>query len=506
MIAGQKHIIEKVYLEVNTTSENSAYYIKNNVDSFLKDNLLLKIEELINRYDLEDKIFRFDKIVLDISIQEWDNKLDITGELIKQLNKKIIYSKIGDKKIPGQTFRTETLHNESKLQSLKKTKNEEEIFLFFLENGFLPWYGNAQQIASFTENKSWRKSFRNPIFKASLNHLLFENKVLFVRFFYQFPIEMIVTFITSVNPRLLRKKTRILEVLAPIQINIQLEFIYTLYNISVEEKRDRIILVIQQWFNILRQNRKAIDANSKDFLPEICKLLFNAIPESYFSDEKFQKMMNDNLAFISKDKFPEKEYLIQKEDKEEPEVYILEKIKTEVDSSKQFINKDMQEIAVHNAGIIILHPFLNHFFTLLEIVNKQGNIVPSRRELAVQTLHFMAAGNEDFFEGELVLEKFLCGLPLHFPIQKKSLLTSEIKSEAENLLKHVIKNWPVLKNTSPEGLRQGFLQRDGKLIRKENNYKLIIERKALDILLEKLFWNISVIELKWISQILFVYW
>jgi hypothetical protein len=35
---------------------------------------------------------------------------------------------------------------------------------------------------------------------------------------------------------------------------------------------------------------------------------------------------------------------------------------------------------------------------------------------------------------------------------------------------------------------------------------LTVERKAQDILLEKLNWNISVIQLKWMTCLLFVDW
>jgi hypothetical protein len=92
------------------------------------------------------------------------------------------------------------------------------------------------------------------------------------------------------------------------------------------------------------------------------------------------------------------------------------------------------------------------------------------------------------------------------PVLQKSLLTEQIKEEAIVLLKEVVKNWPALKNTSPDGLRQMFIQRNGKLIQKEDNTKLIVERKAQDVLLEKLNWNISMIKLPWFSKILFTEW
>ena len=86
------------------------------------------------------------------------------------------------------------------------------------------------------------------------------------------------------------------------------------------------------------------------------------------------------------------------------------------------------------------------------------------------------------------------------------MLTDVIYNEANSLLKAAIKNWQELKNTSPDGLREMFIHRDGKLIQNENNYKLIVERKAQDVLLEKLNWNISIIKLVWKNELLFVEW
>ncbi len=116
------------------------------------------------------------------------------------------------------------------------------------------------------------------------------------------------------------------------------------------------------------------------------------------------------------------------------------------------------------------------------------------------------SGNENAFEGNLIFEKSLCGGPLKIPVQQKSLLTDSIKTEANGLLVEVIRYWPALKNTSADGLREAFIQRDGKLFQEDAKYRLIVERKAQDVLLEKLSWNISVIKLPWISNILFTEW
>jgi len=51
-----------------------------------------------------------------------------------------------------------------------------------------------------------------------------------------------------------------------------------------------------------------------------------------------------------------------------------------------------------------------------------------------------------------------------------------------------------------------FFHRDGKLVQVDKNFRLIVERKAQDILLDKLPWGVSIIKLPWREQLLFVEW
>jgi hypothetical protein len=173
---------------------------------------------------------------------------------------------------------------------------------------------------------------------------------------------------------------------------------------------------------------------------------------------------------------------------------------------ERFFEKEKDEIAVLNAGLVILHPFLKSFFSELKITDSKGKIKQDKTHVAVQLLHFLATGNENVFEGNLVFEKFLCGIALKTAIQKESLLTSKIRKESKILLEAVVKNWPALKNTSPEGLRQMFLQRKGILIQNEHSFKLIVERMTPDVLLEKLSWNLSLIKLPWMQKLLYIDW
>ena len=182
----------------------------------------------------------------------------------------------------------------------------------------------------------------------------------------------------------------------------------------------------------------------------------------------------------------------------------------EIDKSAEPIRKTNQTevpdwyIPVENAGLILLHPFLKPFFTEIGLMDGDQLTNP---ELAVHVLHFLATGQENSREYELQFEKFLCEIPEDEPIQQELPISKEIKEEAENLLNAVLEHWTALRSDSPELLRHEFLQREAKIILEEfQSTRLVFERKAQDILLEKLPWNLGIVKVDWQKDLLFVEW
>jgi hypothetical protein len=63
-----------------------------------------------------------------------------------------------------------------------------------------------------------------------------------------------------------------------------------------------------------------------------------------------------------------------------------------------------------------------------------------------------------------------------------------------------------MKKSSAALLQNEFFQRPGKLVVSDFDYTLTVERKAQDILLDKLAWGIGLIKLPWKEKFLFVNW
>lgn len=163
------------------------------------------------------------------------------------------------------------------------------------------------------------------------------------------------------------------------------------------------------------------------------------------------------------------------------------------------------EIYVINAGVVLLHPFLQRFFNNLQLIKDDFFKNVFSQQKALYLLHYLATGNTRPLEHEMVILKVLCSFPLENPVDLIELNEEEI-AEAESLVKSAIGQWDILKGTSQAALREGFLQRKGKLFTNNGILLLQIEQSAIDMLLDHLPWNLSIIKLPWMKEVLRVEW
>jgi hypothetical protein len=164
------------------------------------------------------------------------------------------------------------------------------------------------------------------------------------------------------------------------------------------------------------------------------------------------------------------------------------------------------EMYVANAGIVLLHPFLSRLFDNLGLTT--GGIFVDKRltHKALTVLHYLATGETSVLEYNLTLAKLLCELPLNSPVDGHWILTKEEQETCDGLLKVAIDYWSALGNTSPEGLREGFLQRKGKLINRPSGWLLQVERTTIDVLVDRLPWGLGIVKLPWMGDFLTVEW
>lgn len=482
-------------MEVDTSKAETAYSIKNFISEFLRNELFPKLEMLFDDYNLNETIIRFNEININLSVNKWNNFEQIKYEINKQFENKLklhIQPVVMGQKSVGISFK----EDETDIRKISLRKNYEATFLYFLENGHLPWFGKEEHINEFTTLRSWNRNLKEVSFVERLKKLIFQDTTVFDRFIYQFSDEIVVAFFVKVNLKLKGHDKQLLNLLKKLEPKTKYLFLKLLFHISILGEANSTLKTLQIFYNEVSQRK----INSKNIV-EFVNLIHNILPKEVANDSQILEVIR---IFDT-----EKELVsLLFEIDEFSKTKILPKENESVQKEKElsFFERESSGIAVQNAGLIVLHPFLKYFFVNTKIADNNGILIKGKLDLAVQSLYFLATGNENVFEGDLVFEKFICGVPLKRPIPKQSLLTDKIKAEVHVLLKEAIKNWAALKNTSPNGLRQMFIQRDGKLIQKENKYKLLVERKAQDILLEKLSWNISMVKLPWKKELIIVEW
>ncbi len=164
------------------------------------------------------------------------------------------------------------------------------------------------------------------------------------------------------------------------------------------------------------------------------------------------------------------------------------------------------EVRISNAGLILFWPFLTRLFENLSLVKSGDFISPESMNRAVYILQYLGYFEIDFPEYNLILNKLMVGMQAQDHLVPVITLTDEEKEIAQSLFNGLINNWEKVKNSSPEGIQQTFIQREGILRFQKDKVSLVVVKKGVDILLDSIPWNISLIKLSWMKKPIYVEW
>lgn len=165
-----------------------------------------------------------------------------------------------------------------------------------------------------------------------------------------------------------------------------------------------------------------------------------------------------------------------------------------------------EQFQLRNAGIVLLHPFLTSLFSRLGLLDNGQFFDDNTRIKAVYLMCYSVYGTLSLLDSNLILLKVLAGLDLTVSLPPISEIGDNEKETIGIMLSAVINHWTSIGNTSVEGLRESFLQREGKLEDKEDYYELNVDNKAYDILLQCIPWNFSIIKFPWMAKTIRVNW
>lgn len=178
-----------------------------------------------------------------------------------------------------------------------------------------------------------------------------------------------------------------------------------------------------------------------------------------------------------------------------------------VQSLKRPVPVAGQSLAIENAGLVLVWPFLKAAFLKLDWLLENKLKDRTIAEKAICWLHFLIYEEMPDDESPLLLNKLICGIEAEEALALNQIRFSKKElAEAEEVKRAVIQNWPALKTTVTSALKENFFKRNGLLKSKDDNWYFNIERKGIDVLIDRLPWPIAHIKLPWNNYMIHVNW
>ncbi|MEB2773759.1 contractile injection system tape measure protein [Algoriphagus sp. D3-2-R+10] len=509
----QNHKVHTASFQVNFEGIEEGLGLQDNLALIFYEKVIPALEKEFDEFADPSSTLVINELELDCGLltsENWEEEL--LQKVIQQVRKELVSS---------QTEKPTVLTRKEKAT---------EVFFYFLEKGFFPWNSpfstpielerevildNAfwgKLSASFQKtvinrdrfNRSFTQKFiirifeklaekSNPLLLEVVNHFLKQSKEKNLKelldrvlssSLYQKEIsarELLKTLIFSSNEENYLLIANFLGYKLKKDIGFREEFLAMLSDIQKPELLPRTRQLLQTIQNDHPDIMEELGVSSTEFRS------VSPISDSRKSTDKGIILKSKEMEYpLNSDSSNSSE---PKMDKSNPEKPVID-----------------EDIYVENAGLILLHPFLGGLFSNLQLT-ENGKFVANREiYLAAKVLQFLVYGENELTENYFVLNKILCGLGVSQVLNLDSRLNSEIKDECIELLQEVIGHWAILKNTSVDGLRETFLKRSGKLSQVEKGWKLTVERKTVDVLLDKLPWGLGIIKLPWMNEMLYVDW
>jgi hypothetical protein len=464
------HKIHRQKFQIFAKSDETAFYLRSKLHDRW-DFILPVFENAFNQIDLSDSIIYIPKIELNAKVKN-------ETELFEKLPE-ILANKLQEKLSVINKRESSPQENQIQWQTSTLVQSKFKNLIFYLQTGSLSWQMGKEKSGTAQANK--------------LKEIYLEQK------------QQLISWIEK-NKTSSQFWFRLFQMIGDHE---SVEILPHLRTRLPNPWSDRLIQLITTIFqignlyfsNYLQLNFAAYVLHSvTDLRSEMHQPDLSSLPETPVFSENKESMHN----FISY--LPSSVQLFFKPFIQNPPKSI-DYSGNSVAETNHILTEEKTSL-VSNAGLVILHPFFQRLFENTNILDPgQAEISVSSLPKAAALLYYLATGTEEIYEYELGFIKLLIGLlPSAHLLVSIGLLTKENKEEANEVLKSAIQYWCVLKNTSAEGLQSAFLARQGLLQRTDESWNLKIERKTIDLLLDKLPWGISIVKLPWMDKAICTEW
>ena len=510
MVEAQKHKIRNASLQIDFEGLENGLGLQDSLSLYFHEKIEPVLQELFDEYSNHDSTLKIDKLDLDcgpINLQNWEYLL------LDKLKEQAVMAMKSLK--------------EKQLSQKMPSENAEEVFLFYLEKGYFPWnspFSNLPELENEIE------------INESLISRLQEDSLLFEKVVRRLARSFSPDFLKKLTAHFLQYEKGWLKEMLAGGLEKQ-DFNFKIFRdltecVLLSFTSNNTLDHNNYWINLISRMR---GNQSLQEFALIGLLKDPAIQDSFkscFSKESLEMGGRKNLHDFIKtalylkpelgtmdwfstlmeiiegvgyplDKAKEKTFY-QKKPETDTEGY-LNNIKKEPKPTSNETRLD-EFIYVENGGMVLLHPFLMPLFENLGLI-KDGVFKSSEMQnQAISILEYLVWGENRHSENYFPLNKILCGLDPSELWEAGNEMGQSTTDGCEEMLQEVIGHWKALKNTGIDGLREAFLQRNGKLSRGDKRWKLTIEQKPVDILLAKLPWGMGIIKLPWMQEMLIVEW
>ncbi len=496
----QNHKIRKQNVKV-TANVQDAFALKRKIE-LLMERVNLEMDSLLDEFVSEKEWLQIDRIEINIDgLSEKNLEETLVKKILSGLREKIETIKFNKTQVDDDKMGLEVISFHQKVFV---------AFLYFLEYGIFPWWYEPgshdlfeeqveQSLSTMTdENNSDQTKRASAKLVALLGNFAAQIR-LTAQFSEKVFLRSIHLCLTAINLNAFQELESLYKILCK-----SIEESATKTNLQQKAKQiiyDSKVMLIQK-IRSPNSQEKFIHLWLQDVLHKTEALSLDELESAILNNVDLRKYLPENM----KNRESETLYLKNTRGNDIPGKAYIRKEK-ELPSVKT--NELLRELdhtdgaIVFNAGLIIVAPFLPELFTKCGILEEQG-ITDKNKALAI--MHYIVFGNCQYREYDVLLNKILCGMAENIPIEIVGDLAGDEKEEIHTMLTTAIGYWATLKSTSPDGLREGFLQRKGKLIHAHEEWILQVEVNAIDALLRVLPWTIGMIKLPWMKKMLRSRW
>lgn len=466
------HRIRRQILELELPREEGARALQQRAGRLFQEKVLPALDAHFSQLAPADRIVRLDRLEIDLGhLGETNWEQRFVERCVEQISLQV------SEAVAGKGEKPVTVQ-------LDPAENAWQIFLEFLETGTFPWYARGLSISDLENLLDTAIRKRADLLRNQLLPVLKRKPAALRRFVWQFRPAFsagVIEAVLGLSPGWIEKVVQLRQQQTgqPVKATERAVIVQKLVespdlHLAPNPPESSLLAA---WFNA----EKAEDHNA-----------IQGGPNNEKYDEPGQTLPGSTAENIP-------------DNGDQP----ARATKARSTGQKPALHPSLEKgMFVDNAGVVLFAPYLPAFFNHLELTDGPVFKSETTQMRAVHLLYFLACGSDQPEEQVLPLSKLLCGIPLDDSIPKDIALTAQEKTEAGQLLEAVIRNWPALKNSGPDGLRQAFIRRNGHLVWQESrqSWLLRVERLGHDILLDRLPWTISVVKLPWMDEMVQVEW